>query len=164
MSTRTTKSSVGFTIAELLIALAVVSILLTAVAIAFNASVTNYRVNENIFKSISAARQAMHRMTTEIRTAEAVDPNTGSNICSLILADEATLVDYRYQPSEDTLYLDTGGDSYLLCENVTAMTFSKNIETGEYGPYVKSVQISMTVTSGDISQTISAAAVVRRNL
>jgi prepilin-type N-terminal cleavage/methylation domain-containing protein len=164
MYNRKTRSSVGFTIAELLIALAVVSILLTAVAIAFNASVTNYRVNENIFKSISAARQAIHRMTTEIRTAEAVDPNTANSICSLILADGATIVDYRYEADEDKLYLDVGGNDYLLCENVTAMTFTKNLETGESGLYVKSVQISMTVTSGDISQTISAAAVVRRNL
>ena len=53
---------------------------------------------------------------------------------------------------------------YLLCDNVTAMTFTKDTATEEAVTYVKSVQISMTVVSGDVEKTISAAAVVRRNL
>jgi len=165
MSARSNRSFIGFTIAELLIALTLMSILLTAVAIAFNASVINYRVNEDIFKSISAARQSMHRMTTELRTADTVDPNTANNICRLILADRATIVDYRYEAGEDKLYLDTGGNAYLLCDNVTAMNFTINTATSESGQvYVESVQISMTVGSGNVSQSISAAAVIRRNL
>ena len=164
MSLRSKNSFTGFTIAEMLIALAVMGMLLAAVAIAFNASVINYQVNEDIFKSISAARQAMHRMTTEIRTAEAIDPNTPNNVCSLLLADGATIIDYRYEAGEQKLYLDTGGTGYLLCNNVTTMTFTKNSGFCDSVPCIKSVEISMTVSSGNESQTISAAAVVRRNL
>ena len=45
------------------------------------------------------------------------------------------------------------------------MNFIKNTAFNEdWGTYVKSVQISMTVASGDIERTVSAAAVIRRNL
>ena len=164
MPARTTKSSNGFTIAEVLITLAIMGLLLTAVAFAFNASIMNYRQNEDIFKSINAARQALHRITTQLRTAEAVDPNTPNNVCSFILADRSTFIAYRYEPSESKLYLDSGGNAYLMCENVTAMTFTKNTATGEHGVYVENVQMSMTVCNGNISHTISAAVVIRRNL
>jgi prepilin-type N-terminal cleavage/methylation domain-containing protein len=164
MSIRTTKSSNGFTIAELLIALALMAFLLAAVAFAFNASIMNYRQNEDIFKSVNAARQTLHRITTQLRTAEAVDPNTANNVCSFILADGSTCIAYRYEPGESKLYLDSGGNAYLMCQNVTAMTFTKNTATGEHGLYVENVQISMTVCSGNISHTISASVVIRRNL
>jgi len=164
MSDRTTRSLAGFTIAEMLIALAVMGLLLTAVAFAFNASIINYRQNEDIFKSINSARQSLHRMTTQLRTAEAVDPNTANNVCSFILADGSTCIAYRFEPGESKLYLDSGGSAYLMCENVTAMAFTKNTATGEHDLYVESVQISMTVYSGNVSHTISATAVVRRNL
>jgi hypothetical protein len=44
------------------------------------------------------------------------------------------------------------------------MTFTRRTETVDAVTYVKSVQISMTVASGNVSKTLSAAAVVRRNL
>lgn len=59
----------GFTIAELLLALAITALLLAAVAAAFNASVINYRENERIFRTINSARQALSRITSQLRTA-----------------------------------------------------------------------------------------------
>ena len=50
-----------------------------------------------------------------------------------------------------------------LCDNVTVMTFGIDKGTPPTSD-VKSVQISMTVAIGDVRQTVSAAAVVRRNL
>jgi prepilin-type N-terminal cleavage/methylation domain-containing protein len=163
MSTRMTKSTVGFTVVELLIALAVVGILLAAVAVAFNASFTNYRENEDIFKSINKARQALFRITTQIRTADAVDPNAPDNECSFFTADEEDIT-YQYRSGDNKLYLITNSDAqeYVLCDNVTAMTFVKTLTSD--GADVKSVQISITVASGGAEKTVSAAAVVRRVL
>ena len=121
MSTRPTKFTAGFTIAELLIALAITGLLLAAVAVAFNASIINYRENEDIFKTINKARQVLFRMTTQLRTANAVDPNSPDNECSLITAggDDIT---YRYNNGDSKLYLITNDDlfdsDYVLCENV----------------------------------------------
>ncbi|UCF43264.1 MAG: prepilin-type N-terminal cleavage/methylation domain-containing protein [Planctomycetota bacterium] len=163
MAYRPKKSSAGFTIAELLISLTIMALLLAAVAAAFNASVVNYRDNEDIFKTINKARQALTRITNQLRTADAVDPNAPSNQCSLITASSEDIT-YRYDNSDNKLYLDFNSNSYVLCDNVTAMTFTKDTATEDSVTYVKSVQVSMTVTSGELEKTVSAAAVVRRNL
>ncbi|MDD5327170.1 MAG: prepilin-type N-terminal cleavage/methylation domain-containing protein [Phycisphaerae bacterium] len=165
MLVRPTKSAAGFTMAELLIALMVTGILLVAMAVAFNASLANYRVNEDILGSINKARQALLRITTQVRTANAVAPGSPNNECTLITAagDDIT---YRYSSEENKLYLITNDDSsdsdYVLCDNITAMTFVKTLTIN--GADVKSVQISITVASGNIEKTVAAAAVVRRIL
>jgi len=159
-----TKHRAGFTIVELLIALAISAMLLAAIAVAFNGSITNYQENEKIFRTINSARQAMCRITTQLRTADAVDPCTPANQCTMTTADEEDIT-YDYRTADNKLYLITNGQEYVLCDNVTATTFTKETFIHDvYGPCVKSVQISMTVTSGDLQRSISSAAVVRRNL
>jgi len=152
----------GFTIVEMLIALAITAILLTAIAVAFNASIINFNENQNIFKAINGARQALSRITTQVRTGLVDQTNISDQTrCKVLCADGST-VTYRYESDEQKLYLNTSGVNHLLCDKVTAMTFKKdsNTPTGD----VKSVQISMTVVSGDVRQTVAAAAVVRKVL
>ena len=161
------KQKHGFTVAELLVALAISGFLLAAVAFAFQSSIVNYTQNEDIFKSINSSRQALFRITTQLRTAEAVDPNTPANQCTFLTpANESITYDYR--SADNKLYLITNSDSseYVLCENVTAMTFTKDtfVDAEDGFTKVKSVQVSMTVKNGDIEKTISAASVIRRNL
>ena len=164
MSDKGDKFTAGFTIAELLIALTITGLLLVAVAVAFNASITSYRENEDIFKTINTARQALLRITSQLRTG-LVDPNDVLNEdrCTLLCADGSTIT-YWYDGGNNSLYLYdySRGEDYLLCDNVTNMTFKKDNDTPTGD--VKSVQISMTVQSGDVERTISAAAVVRKIL
>ncbi len=159
------KYETGFTIVELLLALAIAGILLAAVATAFNASIINYRENEDIFKAINSARGALLRITSQLRTADAVDPNSPVNECTLITAggDDVT---YQYNNGDNKLYLidNLSGSSYVLCDNVTAMTFAKDTVIIEGIEKVRSVQVSITVTRGNAQRKISAAAVIRRNL
>jgi len=161
MSPGRNKFSAGFTIAELLVALAVTGLLLAAVAVAFNSSVINYRENEDIFKTMNSARQALLRMTNDLRTANAVDPCSPANECALQNSSDEFMT-YRYSGADQKLYLDYDGNSYVLCDNVTAMTFERN--TAGSPTYVTSVQLSITVSSGNIERRVCAAAVVRRNL
>jgi prepilin-type N-terminal cleavage/methylation domain-containing protein len=162
---RDTRYEPGFTIVELLIALAIMALLLGAVAVAFNASVINYSENEDIFKTINNARQALFRITTQLRTASAVEPNSPANECTLI-TDAGEDITYRYNSAESKLYLidNSTASAYLLCDDITAMTFTANTATEGSLTYVKGVQISITVQSGDIQKTISAATVIRKNL
>lgn len=157
----------GFTIAEILLALAIAGILLAAVATAFNASAINFKENEEIFRVVNNARQALFRMTAQIRTADAVDPNAPANECSFITAAGEDLT-YRYVSADEKLYLITNDDlsdpDYVLCEHVTAFTCTKDSVVEDMVTKVKSVQISMTVGFGDLERTVSTAAVVRRNL
>jgi prepilin-type N-terminal cleavage/methylation domain-containing protein len=164
---RDTKCESGFTIVELLLALAIASILLATVATAFNASIINYRQNEDMFKVINSARQSLFRLTSQLRTADAVDPTSPMNECTLITAggDDIT---YRYNNADNKLYLITNDDltdpDYVLCDNVTAMTFTKDTVIIESIEKVRSVQVSITVACGNVERKISAAAVIRRNL
>ncbi|MFA5422883.1 MAG: prepilin-type N-terminal cleavage/methylation domain-containing protein, partial [Phycisphaerae bacterium] len=62
-------SASGFTLVELLISLLITGMLLAAVAVALNASAINYRENEKMYLTINSARQALERMTRELRNA-----------------------------------------------------------------------------------------------
>lgn len=164
---RTAKHGNGFTIVELLVALAISGILLVAVAVAFNASVVNYRENENIFKAVNNARQALSRMTSQLRTANpefgAVDPTAPGNRCNMHTATNEDIT-YEFRAAEEKLYLITNSDGqeYVLCENVVSASFVKT--PTDDGADCKSVQISLTVRTDSVQRTLSAAAVIRRNL
>lgn len=154
------RSRAGFTIAETLIVLAISAILLTAVAVAFNASIVNYRENEEIFRAINGARQALYRMTSQLRTGYWVDPNAPSNQCNFFSSTDQDIT-YEYRSADHKLYLITNSHEYVLCENVTTMSF---IKTPTADGDCKSVQISLTVQAGDTQRTLAGAAVIRRNL
>ena len=163
------KSNAGFTIVEMLLSLVILGMVLAAVALAFNASATNYSENEAMFKAMNTARQALLRITTEIRTAQdvalmpsATDPD--SSQCSMHTSDGSDIT-YRYNSGDNTLYLDDNdaSSSYVMCENVTAMTFERTTVPDEPSE-IRSVRISITVAADGLSQTLATAAVVRRNL
>ncbi len=166
MALRPDKSIRGFTIPELLITLAITGLLLAAIAAVFNASVMNYRTNEDIIRVTNNTRQALSRITSQLRTAEAVDPNSPANECTLVTAGGENIT-FRYSSSDNKLYLtdNSTGSDYVLCDNVTAMTFTRQTGIDDDGEtFVKSVQISMTLVSGSAERKVSAAAVIRRNL
>ena len=134
-----------------------------SVAVALQASVINYRENEDMFKAMNAARQVLYRITTEIRTAQTVYiVGETAEQCSMRTAD-GSVVRYQYDSNSGNLYLETGGNSYLMCENISAMNFVRATVVGD-PTRVRNVQISMTVAVDSISQEVCTAAVVRRNL
>ncbi len=151
----------GFTVVECLIGLAISAILLTALATAFQASLVNYGENEQMYETLNNARQALTRMTSQLRTGHTVDPAAALNRCNFFTAANE---DISYLFTNGKLYLITNsnGRQYVLCDNVTAATFTKT--PTDNGMDCKSVEISLTVQSGDFKRTLAAAAAVRRNL
>lgn len=156
------RKSDAFTLVELLLGLAIMAVLLVAVAAALNASAMNYKTNEDIYKAMNGARQALTRMTSQLRTANGpFDLNAPDTQCSFFTATNEDIT-YEFRSADNKLYLITNvnGNEYVLCDNVTAATFTKTDD----GTKCKSVQISLTVTVGSVSQSLSAASVIRRNL
>ncbi len=154
-------SRTAFTVAELLIALFVTGLLITAVAAAFNASLNNYSKNREIYLASDKARQALIQMTSQLRMAKAVNPASPANECAFFAEDGNNLT-FRYASTSRNLYLVTAdGAQYVLCDNVTSASFTK-LPAGS--PDVNSIQISMTVAAGPTRQTFTAAAAVRKNL
>ena len=171
MNIRVPKSTSGFTLVEILMSVIILGILLTAVAVAFNASAINYNENRAMAEAMNTARQALLRITTEIRTAKAVatigagagdDPDNQQ--CSMITADDRNIT-YRYNSADNTLYLDdnVSSSNYVLCDNVTAASFNRATVPDEPAA-IRNVRISITVSADGQSRTLSGAAVVRRNL
>jgi Tfp pilus assembly protein FimT len=161
---RNTRYESAFTVVELLVSLAISALLLVTIAVAFNSSAINYQQNEDMYKTINNARQALFRITTQLRTGYTVDPLAPGNECSFYTANGQNIT-YQYRTADKKLYLITNYDltdsDYVLCDNVTAMNFAK---TPTVDGDCKSVQISMTVKVDDVSKTLSAATVIRRNL
>ena len=153
----------GFTLVEVLLALAISAMLLAAIATAFNASVTNYQENLEIYQTLNGARLAMLRMTAQLRTGQWVDTTASTTQCSFHTSDNQDIT-YEYRNDVHRLLLITNADhkEYVLCENVTGLTFTRTLTAA--GTDCKSVLISMTVTVGDQVQTLSSATVIRRNL
>ncbi|MHC4290822.1 MAG: prepilin-type N-terminal cleavage/methylation domain-containing protein [Planctomycetota bacterium] len=173
------KKTTGFTIVEVMLSLTILAILMTAVAFAFDASVTNYQANKGIYETVNTARQAMLRITNDLRSAQAValigggDPD---NTQVSLVTNTGTDITYRYDSTDNTLYYDDNASSsnYVLCNNVTGATFNRtehqiDRDSGAGGMVtitaIRDVRIVLTLTddTGDISHTLAAATLVRKN-
>jgi type II secretory pathway pseudopilin PulG len=159
---------------EVLLSLAILGMLLTAIAVAFTASADNYRQNSGMAEAMNSARQALARMTTTIRKCDWVWTTGDTTACSPNF-DDVEEITFEYDSGTHTLNQITIPESgtqttYALCKDVTAMTFTKTDlgsakdSDGVSHACYKKVLITMTVTIGDVSETLSAGVVVRRNL
>ena len=153
----------GFTLVELLMALAISALLLSGLGIAFSASMTSYTVNKETYNGLNNARLGLSRMVSELRTGYWVDPNAGLSQCNFYTADGHD-IGYDYRSEDKTLYIVTHDDNseYVLCRDVESATFTK-IPTEDSGD-CQSVHIDLTVSSGSVQQTFSQSVAIRRNL
>jgi prepilin-type N-terminal cleavage/methylation domain-containing protein len=153
----------GFTLVELLMALAISSLLLGGLGMAFSASMMSYTVNKDTYEGLNNARLALARMVSELRTGYLVDPDAGLSQCNFFNASSQDM-GYDYRSEDKTLYIVTHADNhdYVLCRDVESATFTK-IPTEDDGD-CQSVHIDLTVSSGAIQQTFSQSVAVRRNL
>jgi prepilin-type N-terminal cleavage/methylation domain-containing protein len=109
----------GFTIVELLMSLMLVSVLLTAIAMAMKASMDSYEQNRNISAVSQASRSLAMRMQRELRQAEAVDYTAGAS--KVVITPPASAsglqeITYTYNSANKTLtqslrYTDSGKDT-----------------------------------------------------
>ncbi len=167
----------AFTLVEVILSLVILAILMAALGAAFQGSTNSYAASEGLTEMINTARQALLRITSDIRTAQGVAPVGGSgdvdnHQCSLFRAD-GTHVTYHYNTStaasydaaldDQTLYLiinsGASAGTYRLCDHVLDMTFERGMDEAS----VRNVRIGMTLTddTGQPPQTLHTAAVVR---
>ena len=147
---KTARIKKGFSFIEVMMSLVILAVLMTAVAVAFDASIVNFQANESISKTTNAARAALLRMTTELRTSQGVgvigvdDPDNTQ--CSLITASGA--ICYWFDQNSGVLRLDADGNAAshstsdpALCKNVTAVTFNRAYVPG-HPDQIRNVRLS----------------------
>ena len=165
MNTIKKNNSNGFTIIELLMALVIMATLMAAVGLAFDASVKNYQANEGIHKTLNTARQALLRMTTDLRTGTGIPVTGEANTQVSLFTSNGDNITYRFDSSDNTLYYDDNdtGSSYVLCKNVTAMTFNRTTHPDD-ASVIRSVRMLITVTDdlGEVTQTLATGTVIRK--
>lgn len=173
------KNKHGFTIIEVMMSLVILAVLMTAVAFAFDASVTNYQANKGIYETVNTARQALLRITNDLRSAQAValigggDPD---NTQISLVTNTGTDITYRFDSTDNTLYYDdnASGSSYVLCNHVTDATFNRTEheierDNGAGGmetiTAIRDVRIILTLTdeTSEVPHTLAAATLVRKN-
>jgi hypothetical protein len=153
--------------------LAITAMLLTAAAVAINASSAIVQSNDEFFRATQAARVSLHQILTQVRRGS-VNTTWNASTLRLITAqnDEGTGEDditYSFVSAENKLKLITNDDltdpDYTLASNVNALAF--DVETGQdytQAPCVVRVTVSITVKVGDNVVTLSGSAAPRRNL
>ncbi|MCD4699172.1 MAG: type II secretion system GspH family protein [Phycisphaerae bacterium] len=171
------KTRRGFTIVEMLMALAILAVLLSAVAVAMHASMHNYGENTEIAELTQTARVVLNRMTSEIRTADAVD--SASQRVTIIppQPDPGNLTEIEYELDSGVLYCrrtvsETQTSEPLIAsdEDVQITGFIITRETGitiideVEVEYTKSVTVQMDLQSGGNIFSVTCSACPRRNM
>ncbi len=194
------KTRAGFTLVEVLISLTILATLMTAVAFAFDAAVTNYQANKGIYETVNTGRQALLRITNDLRISSevALIDHFESNAQLLQDADTSLIglmtkdgcVWYTHEDTNSdgeknelcyvvdkngNWQIDVDDGWYTLCDNITEVTFDRTedqidrcLGTDTYPTTiwaVRDVRIVLTVTdeTGDISKTLAAATLIRKN-
>ena len=174
---RTHCRAAGLSLVEVLISLAIMALLLTATGIAFDAALDNYKINHDMASVSVSARNALYQMTSTIRAAWNLDPETDPDYaidvaedgmsCALRDSSDRAVI-YRYDDDSRELQvnIDDAEQWYVMVENVFPITVDEDIFTATYTPddLVSRVEIRFQVSQENLSRTISAAAVPRNIL
>jgi prepilin-type N-terminal cleavage/methylation domain-containing protein len=124
----------GVGLVELLIALSISALLLTATAVAVDASFKAYANNQEESSLLQQSRMALNRVVTSIRTSDTHAPTdatqlvdfkaglmvTGSSIG--MLQEDGTDIVYRYDAAKKLLTAQVRGKSYIVARGVEAFT------------------------------------------
>lgn len=172
----------GVGLVELLVALAISAALLTATAVAIDASFRGYAINQQQADLTQRARITMHRLTTYLRATKEHQPYASSaaaTFASGVIATDSGVrmftnagqeVAFRLDTATGRLLLSEGGTDRVLLRGVGTFTVSfepmrseQSIKTGGPHDLLKRATILLTVqpagNSADANETYAGHAV-----
>lgn len=159
------KHDAGFTLLELLVALAISAIIIGVITVTFNTQKKSYDVQAQITEMIQMSRAAMDLMTREIRMA-GYDP-TDAHFNGLLTdssnlqifsdlngdgdtGDENEAITYSYNAADLRIDRETGGSTQLLAENMQGFDFTCYKSDGSetiVSDEIRKIQITLTARS-----------------
>ena len=166
----------GLTLIEALLAMAITSTLLVALAAVFHASAMTVNANSDYFRSTQTARLALGRITTEIRRADAVEIDSSRRSIRIIppageLSAGEVYREFRYEPATHVLTLQIfdqrglAGPVNELADHVTAFSVGAGETRDEPGDAAnpnRCLPVSITCTIGGASVTLAGSVSPRR--
>ena len=157
----------GFSLIELLVAVAIFAALLAAVATAMHASLLSYKENEKIASVTSTARWILHGMMQEVRTATDVD----STATQLTIDPDGTgQNNIQYELSNNVLYCRRSAagstTTHVLLDSsdnvsVTAFSVVREVDTDTLATLSVTVRLALAMDNQGFA--VTASAVPRRN-
>ena len=183
----------GMGLVELLIALAISAALLTAVAVATDASFKAYAINEEQSHLTQRARLTIHRLLTYVRTCKEHQPIDAAKIAQFeigyvvtdtgvsMLTDDGVRLDFAYDASTRRLIVQQDGIPRELLRGVEAFTVKMEpmqsptaVKTGGGYDLLRRATFTLTLRtngqSADINEsedaqvvTLSSSVMPRRN-
>ena len=166
------RRTLAFTVVEILVALSISAVLLTAIAVAMHAALYSYEQNEESAAATHTARTILDRMSRDIRTAQAVDYSAG--VITIIPPDDGSgisEVEYE-QVGSELIYRVTKDGTQSSHELISSAdefsvgSFTISEQTGQdWQGYdcIKSLSLELEVDIGGKSFTFAATASPRRN-
>ena len=167
------KARTAFTVIEVLLALTILAILLSAVALAMQGGLKCFDESEQIAQLIQTSQVVLNRMMSEVRTAQAVDTDT-QRISIIPPENEEGITNIEYEFVDGVLYyrqtINGEQTSQELISSddaarVVSFTVSRETAIGEDDLiYTRSVTATLKLQAGDNQFTITASACPRRNM
>ena len=161
----------GFTLVELLIAMALGLIVLTSLASAFVSQRKTFDVQEQVAEMVQGARAAMDMISSELKMAgydptdadnfdgvpysatqlqilADIDDDAGTGVGDGDTGDTHENITYTYDSANKQIDRNTGGGAQPFAENIEAFTFQyydKDLNTTSTAADIR--QIDITITS-----------------
>jgi len=167
------KARTAFTVIEVLLALTILAILLSAVALAMQGGLKCFDESEQIAQLIQTSQVVLNRMMSEVRTAQAVDTDT-QRISIIPPENDDGITNIEYELVDGVLYyrqtINGEQTSQELISSddvarVVSFTVSSETAIGEDDLiYTRSVTATLKLQAGDNQFTITASACPRRNM
>jgi prepilin-type N-terminal cleavage/methylation domain-containing protein len=169
----------GFTIAELLIGLAIMGILLAALATAFDVTFMNHEENRKIAESMQVARTVTDMISRQARTADNVfctdaDPNDATDACVLTITSPAdgsglTSAIYTFDPAGGSLkYNPSDANEVTLLgrsgDTVKVTAFAADILVDPNTTKAVSTTVLLKFKTDGQEHEVTATACQRQNL
>ncbi len=124
----------GFTLLELLISLAVLSILMLATTEIFAESFGSYQATKRIENNISDAQFLMNSIAKELRTSTVVSPTGDGSTQSIKFFEysKSECVQYRFNSGNQSLEVarTAPGSSFASCNNTTSLSGFSRVGIG----------------------------------
>ncbi|MCD6377589.1 MAG: prepilin-type N-terminal cleavage/methylation domain-containing protein [Planctomycetes bacterium] len=167
------KARIGFTVIEVLLALTILAILLSAVALAMQGGLKCFDESEQIAQLIQTSQVVLNRMMSEVRTAQAVDTDT-QRISIIPPENDEGITNIEYELVDGVLYYrqtingEQTSQELISSDDVAkviSFTVSRETAIGEDDLiYTRSVTATLKLQAGDNQFAITASACPRRNM